>query len=125
MKGDPLCIRLFNVERRRHQRFALQQLVELGFGRERFIHAEGINISESGIRCRTNEELDVSTTVTVYFTLEADEENPETLRAEAVVMRCEPLDEEVFDVGMEFSMLSPWTDKRLVAYFTQPRESES
>ena len=113
------------MERRRHQRFALQQLVELGFGRERFLHADGLNISKSGIRCRTNEELEVSTTVTVYFTLDADEDDPETLRAEAVVMRCEPVDEEEFDVGMEFSMLSPWTDKRLVAYFTQPREPES
>lgn len=105
------------TERRKHQRFALQQLIELGYGRERFIHAEGVNISESGIRCRTPEEIDVSTTVTIYFTLDADEENPETLSAEAVVMRCDPSEDGEFDVGMEFSMLSPWTDKRLVAYF--------
>lgn len=122
MKEGRRCIRLSGVERRRDQRFALQQLVELGFGRERYLHAEGINISESGIRCRTNEELDLSTTVTVYFTLDADEENPETLRAEAVVVRSDPLNEEEFDVGMEFSMLSPWTDRRLVAYFTDPGE---
>lgn len=107
------------MERRRHQRFSLQQLVELGFGRERFIHAEGVDISNSGIRCQTSEEMDIANTVSVYFTLDPDSENPETLAAEAVVKRCEPLEDGSFDVGMEFSMRSPWTDKRLRAYLEE------
>lgn len=105
------------VERRKHRRFALQELIELGYDRERSIHGESLNISESGIRCRTSQEVDPSSTVTVYFTLEAEEDDPETLSAEAVVKRCDPIKGDGFDVGMEFSMLTPWTDRRLVAYF--------
>lgn len=107
------------MERRRHQRFALQQLVELGFGRERYIHAEGLNISRSGILCRADEELDLSNTVTIYFTLDEDAEEPETLAAEGVVQRCDPRSDGSYDVGLEFSMLSPWTDKRLVEHFKE------
>ena len=106
------------MERRRHHRFDLQQLVELSFGRERFVHAEGIDISRSGIRCQTSEELDVSSTVSIYFTLQEDEEDPETLNAEAVVKRCDALEEEFYDVGMEFSSLSPKAERLLDEYLT-------
>lgn len=101
------------MERRRHQRFALQQLVELGFGRERFIHAEGVDISKSGIRCQTSEEIEVSTTLSVYFTLDTESDNPDTLAAEAVVRRCDLLPDGSYDVGLEFSLPGSLADRRL------------
>ena len=111
------------MERRKHPRFELRQIVELGFGKERYIHAEAIDISRSGIRCRTEEEIEVSRTCSIYFVLQEGKENVPDLMAEVVVKRCDPVEEGGYDVGMEFSMLSPDTDRRLVAFVAEAGET--
>ena len=107
------------MERRRDPRFEMSQMVELGFGRERFVHADGINISRSGIRCRTQEELDIGTTVTLDFAVDADTDLTETLSMDAIVKRCDPLEEESFDVGMEYVALSKTAERALNAYLAE------
>ena len=49
----------------------------------------------------------------VYLAMELDGDATEPLSAEAVVRRCDPLEEAGYDVGMEFSLLDSYAEKRL------------
>jgi c-di-GMP-binding flagellar brake protein YcgR len=50
-------------ERRRHERFAIRQMLEISFAREVFFQAEGLNISEGGMMCRTDYPVEPLTKV--------------------------------------------------------------
>ncbi len=56
-------------EKRKHPRFEINQLVELEFARETFVHAEGINLSAEGVLCITDEKCEPHTTVFLMMTV--------------------------------------------------------
>ena len=45
-------------DKRRHTRFEIQQMVDVAFPRETFFHADGVNISEGGMLCKTNYDIE-------------------------------------------------------------------
>ncbi len=57
------------TEKREHPRFEIKQLVEVGFAHEKFVSAEGVNLSKNGILCRTDEECPMYTKVFVMMTI--------------------------------------------------------
>ena len=56
-------------EKRNHPRFEIKQLVEVDLGHEKFISAEGINLSRSGVLCRTEEECPLYSKVFMMMTI--------------------------------------------------------
>lgn len=69
------------AENRQHPRFEINQLVELDFGRETFVHADAANLSEGGILCKTDELVEASTKVFIMMTL--------TLKSTERIIKCE------------------------------------
>ena len=75
-------------ENRKHPRFDINQLVELDFGRETFVHADAANLSEGGILCKTDEQVDPYTKVFLMMTLSL-QNRERIIRCEGVVVRSE------------------------------------
>lgn len=73
-------------ERRRASRFAIQQLIELGYGKEKFVQTTGVNISSSGVLCRTKPQIDLYTRVFLSLRLPG-EEGEEIINCEGIVVR--------------------------------------
>ena len=91
-------------ERRKHPRFLLEQVVELGYGKETFIQAQGVNCSPVGILCHTLQPVEPYTQVSLIFKVPA-EKRGRTIKAQGVVMRC-VLSQGVYYLGIEFENLS-------------------
>jgi len=60
---------IMKSEKRNHPRFEIKQLVEVDLGHEKFISAEGINLSRSGVLCRTEEECPLYSKVFMMMTI--------------------------------------------------------
>jgi len=88
-------------EKRRHRRFAVRQMIEMAFPRETFFTAEGINLSEGGMYCRTDYPIEPYTKV--YFMLNIpDGASDSVLRAEGTVIHTRSEDGgTVFGVSFE------------------------
>jgi len=56
-------------EKRSHPRFQINQLVEIDYGREQYISAEGVNLSKNGVLCKTEEECPLYSKVFMMMTL--------------------------------------------------------
>ncbi len=56
-------------EKRSHPRFEINQFVEMDFGHEIYISAEGINLSRNGVLCKTEEECPLYSSVFMMMTL--------------------------------------------------------
>ncbi|HPS85542.1 MAG TPA: PilZ domain-containing protein [Spirochaetota bacterium] len=56
-------------ERRKHPRFGISQLVEVDLGQEKYINAEGINLSRNGVLCKTEDECPLYSRVLLMVTL--------------------------------------------------------
>ena len=59
-------------ERRREARFAIEQMVELSYGHESFVHASGINLSRTGLLCRTDISLEPYTELSIVLNFPVD-----------------------------------------------------
>ena len=77
-----------SVESRKHPRFEINQLVELDFARETFVHASAANLSEGGILCVTDEECELYTKVFIMMTLSL-KSGERIIKCEGVVVRSE------------------------------------
>ena len=79
-------------QKERAPRFEIQQMVQVNLGREEFIAAEGVNISESGMLCETDEPVDPGTRVFLMIGVpDAPPEKVVTI-AEAMVVRSEEIE---------------------------------
>ena len=76
-----------HVEKRKHQRFEIPQIFKIEFMREDPFSAAGINISEGGLLCETEYNLEPLSRVFMTFIL-PDKKN-EILRNEGSVLRVE------------------------------------
>ena len=92
-------------ERRRSNRYKLSQLVELQFGRETFIPAVGADISSLGIGCISADPVDLYSRMFFMLQLNPEAQEPE-IRGEAIVVRCNPLEDGNYDLGLEFSEMT-------------------
>lgn len=88
-------------EKRKHPRIQIDQMIEISFGRETFMHGQGINISKSGILCRCEQPVDHNSTIFFMINIGSDEE-PKHVTCEGMVVRCDEQDEG-YDIGIAFS----------------------
>ena len=72
--------------KKRASRFPITQLVDVSHNREDFYHAQGINISKTGLLCEVGEPLEVQSEMYIMLSID-DEEEP--LELQGTVTRVE------------------------------------
>jgi hypothetical protein len=72
-------------DRHRAPRFEIDQMIELSYGREQFVRSRGVNLSATGLLCRTDEPLAAGVTLELMLSLK--EVPAVTIRCEGVVVR--------------------------------------
>jgi c-di-GMP-binding flagellar brake protein YcgR len=75
-------------ERRKYPRIVLQQLFEMSLGKETFVAAHSVNISEGGIYCETSKELEVHARVYLMLII-VDKTGESEVQTEGIVLRTE------------------------------------
>jgi Tfp pilus assembly protein PilZ len=85
----------------RSTRFPITQLVDVSNNKEDFYHAQGINISETGLLCETDEALDIHSEIYIMLTIDGEEE---ALELQGSVSRVEKKGKK-FQVGIKFNEL--------------------
>jgi len=93
------------TERRRSPRFILHQLIEIEFDRETFIPVQGLDLSLNGVACKTQLPLELYSRVYMLIQLNPNDEQS-TLEADGQVLRCDPMEEGLYRIGIEFRNLS-------------------
>ena len=92
-----------SAENRKHPRFEINQLVELDFEKETFIRADGANLSEGGVLCRTEEPCELHSTVFMMMTLSL-KGNDRIIKCEGIVVRSEKKGKE-WEVGISITSM--------------------
>lgn len=99
-------------ERRRAERFSIQHLIELDYGKEQFVRASGINISSSGLLCQTEPAIELYTRV--FLSLKLPSKNgEEIINCEGIVVRSDQ-DGSTFTTGISFTSFQPEEAEKLV-----------
>lgn len=111
-----------STERRHDQRFAIEQIVEVSFGRETFVRGTGINISRNGILCETDGYLEPSAQVSLQMTIEAGSKI-HRFNCEGVVVRTDEVNG-TFQSGISFSVIDE-ADARKLATFLNRQNATS
>lgn len=89
------------AEKRKHPRFEINQMVELTYARENFVGAKGINISENGLLCETNERMEPYTVVFMMITIE-HKKKEYLMECEGVVIRSDK-NKDHWDTGINIT----------------------
>ncbi len=74
-------------------------MIEVRYGRERWVHAQGVDLSITGFRCRTVEDLDPSTSIYLLLSLDEDTE----ITADAVLIHTDLAGDGMFEAGFAFT----------------------
>ncbi|HUX19807.1 MAG TPA: PilZ domain-containing protein [Spirochaetia bacterium] len=75
-------------ERRTARRFTIDHMVELELGRESVVHASGINLSGSGLLCKSDIYMEPETEVSLLLTIPS-ESGEHTVSCDGVVTRAD------------------------------------
>jgi c-di-GMP-binding flagellar brake protein YcgR len=101
-------------ERREFVRFEIDQMVELRYERENFIRADGIDLSEKGMLCVTDDPVEPHTRMFLMFRLPIRHEVYE-VKCEGVVLRSMKKGKK-YEVAVHFTDLAPAERKAIEAY---------
>ncbi len=88
-------------EKRKASRFKLYQMIKLSYGREENIVSESINISETGILCKTETEIEMHSTFFLLFELPL-KTGSHLIKCEGIVIRSVKT-EEGWEIGVSFA----------------------
>ena len=100
-------------ERRRTPRYILHQMIRMCHGKEAFVEATAINISESGILCETTEHIDPGTRIYMIIGVPT-EKSTDQIQCEGVVARSDKSGER-FHTGIAFTAMSGGAERNLKA----------
>jgi len=101
-------------EKRKHNRFKINQMCEIYMGREIYIPVKGVDISEGGLSFSTEESLAISSIVHFQIAIYIGNKS-RTIDCEGVVRRVE-FDGEAFSGAIEFTSLSKDSKKIISEY---------
>ena len=87
-------------ERRKHVRFKIDQLVDMRFGQERFLRAEGVDLGETGICCTSPDDIAPYSKLFLLFTIPILHEEYE-IQCEGIVVRSEKIKDK-YSVAIQF-----------------------
>lgn len=98
--------------RRSEERVSISQLVLMGMFREEWIHARGIDLSRTGFRFRSPEEVETGSEIFVQLDVDGEQ-----VAAWAVVIHTRPVpDGEGQEAGCEFTRFQGNSRAQLEAY---------
>jgi c-di-GMP-binding flagellar brake protein YcgR len=103
--------------RRDFPRVTLHQMVKLWHGRERFIQAEGINISRGGMLCKSPHPIDPADKMYVMFSLPSESGPDSTVEVEATVVHVHQEQDELYRFGIHFTDFSPYAQRVFDTFF--------
>jgi hypothetical protein len=83
-------------------------MVELGFGKERWIHGRGVDISKDGFRGILSEELDLGANLFVMFNLGGT-----SVEVEAIAVHVNPRDDGSYEAGFQFTNVAGSAQKAI------------
>jgi len=86
-------------------------MVELGFGKERWVHGRGVDISRDGFRGILSEELDLGANVFVMFSL--DERSVEV---EAIAVHVTSREDGSYEAGFQFTNVARSAQEAIEAF---------
>jgi len=104
-------------ERRRAERFTIQHLIELDYGKEQFVRASGVNISSSGLLCTTEPAIELYTRVFLSLKLPSSK-GEEIINCEGIVVRSDQ-DGSQFTTAISFTSFRPEEAEKLVRLLKQ------
>jgi len=123
-KIEEKIIRQNNMDdKRRHGRFKMYQMIQLSIGKEKFIACEGINISKSGMLCKTNAEVHSSARFYLMFEVPLKTGKYE-IKCEGLAAHVNPV-EDGFEVGVSFCDLWEEDAKILEMYIAELAEEDN
>jgi hypothetical protein len=88
-------------ERRRRERFAMSQVIELSTSEGQFVKAEGINVSEGGLLCRADTAVPQGTLVKFTMSVPMGKSSM-CVDCEGFILRCTEK-EGRFDIVVDFT----------------------
>jgi hypothetical protein len=92
-------------ERGKFHRFKIRQMIELSLGRESYLQAEGVNVSERGLLCESNEHIEPYTRLYLMISLPVNDCENQEITCEGIVLRS-------VENGDKFSIAVNFTDLR-------------
>ena len=107
------------AERRHEARFSIEQMVEVSFGRETFLHASGINISKTGLLCATDSYLEPYSQVSLTMTIPVGSVQ-HRMSCDGIVVRSE-VEEQQYLAGINFTSLAEEDSKILAAFLKKQK----
>ena len=90
-----------NNDKRRRERSAIDQEIELSTSEGQLVKARGINMSEGGLLCRSDEAIPQGTFVRFNLSLPSGEKSI-SVECEGCVLRCVAIDGK-YDVVIDFT----------------------
>jgi hypothetical protein len=90
-----------STEKRRRERVAIDQIIELSTSEGQCIKAQGINMSEGGILCRSDVEIPQGTFVKFNFAFPSGGKSM-CVECEGFVLRCVKVGDK-YDVVVDFT----------------------
>ena len=105
-------------ERRKSRRFDINQMIKLSLGKETFVGALGVNISDLGLLCRTDSEVELHGRVFVVVTLKGKGGDIE-ISCEGIVMHCTTTTKpkSAYEVGVQFTSMKDEDRQNLHEFF--------
>ena len=91
-------------DKRKYNRFIINQMIEISVNKEKNIISQGLNISEGGLCFKTNQELEPYARLFILITLPGNKEE-RTFHCEGSVVRCDKKGKE-YIAAMEFGDIS-------------------
>jgi len=110
------------AERRRDARFSVDQIVEVSFGKEAFVHGTGINLSKTGVLCKTDSYMEPYSQVSLLMTVPVGPEG-HRFTCEGVVVRTEREGGDYL-TGISFTSIDD-EDSRKLQNFLKKQKGES
>jgi hypothetical protein len=102
------------AEKRKYNRFKINQMCEIYMGREIYLPVKGINLSEGGISFKTEESIAISSIVNFQLAIESGNKS-RTIDCHGVVRRIE-FNGDKYTGAIEFSDLSSENKKVIREY---------
>lgn len=107
------------AERRNEIRFSIDQMVELSFGRETFLHATGLNLSKTGLLCATDSYLEPYSQVSLMMSIPVGSQT-HRLSCDGIVVRSE-IEDKQYLAGISFTSLVEEDSKILAAFLRKQK----
>lgn len=110
-------------EKRKDGRFRIYQMIQMSVGKEKFVACEGLNISKSGMLCKTNVAVNPSTRFYLMFEVPVKSKKYE-IKCEGLAAHVHEIDDG-FEVGVTFTDLWEEDARILEMYINELKERES